>query len=236
MRPPGTADAQRVLLVDDHQLLADSLALALEAEGFVVTVADLTDREQLIASVRNDPPDLVLLDLDLGGTIGDGATLVRPFCEAGARVLVVSGSADGYWLGTAVEQGAAGVLTKSGPFEPLLANVMSAARGDPVMSDADRHRLINDVRQARERLRHLHAPLQRLTEREQEVLRALGHGKSVSQIAEAWFVSEATVRSQVRGVLTKLGVSSQLEAVAYALRAGWLTNPDDRRGGRRALQ
>jgi len=72
-------------------------------------------------------------------------------------------------------------------------------------------------------------PFERLTAREQQVLRELGNGKVVTTIAEEWFVSEATVRSQVRGVLTKLAVSSQLEAVALALRVGWLV--DARRRG-----
>ena len=65
-------------------------------------------------------------------------------------------------------------------------------------------------------------PFDRLTSREQQVLHALADGRSVACIAEDWFVSEATVRSQVRGVLLKLGVSSQLEAVARATKAGWL--------------
>ena len=68
--------------------------------------------------------------------------------------------------------------------------------------------------------------LERLTGRERQVLEALGEGRTVTDIAASWVVSESTVRSQVRGILTKLGVTSQLEAVALALRVGWLRAPD----------
>jgi DNA-binding NarL/FixJ family response regulator len=78
----------------------------------------------------------------------------------------------------------------------------------------------------RERKAAAREPFDRLTTREQQVLRALADGRSVTQIATEWFVSESTVRSQVRGVLTKLGAGSQLEAVAQALKAGWLTPTD----------
>jgi DNA-binding NarL/FixJ family response regulator len=85
-----------------------------------------------------------------------------------------------------------------------------------------RQHLVNELRCAREHERAEREPFDRLTSREQQVLNALADGRSVACIAEDWFVSEATVRSQVRGVLLKLGVSSQLEAVARATKAGWV--------------
>lgn len=226
----GTASATRLLIIDDHELLAQSLAMALSSQGFEVEIAELADRDKLIDKVCDNPPDLILLDLDLGGSIGDGAALVRPFRDCDARVLVVSGSKDGYHLATAVEEGAMGVLTKSAPFETLLADVLSAARGEELMKPEERHQLLSELRRARAALRHLLEPFERLSRRETEVLRELARGKSVPQIAADWVVAEATVRSQVRGILTKLGVSSQLEAVASALRAGWLDEDQERTG------
>jgi DNA-binding NarL/FixJ family response regulator len=212
----------RVLLVDDHQLLTQSLAVALRAEGLHAELADLTSRERLIGRVRVRPPQLVLLDLDLGGLIGDGATLVRPFTDAGSRVLVVSGSTDREWLATAVEQGAIGLVAKSSRFDALLGTVLAAAAGAEVMDAEERHRIVSELRLGRERARHLREPFERLTPREQEVLAAVADGRTVTQIAKEWFLSESTVRSQVRGILTKLDVGSQLEAVALALKTGWL--------------
>jgi DNA-binding NarL/FixJ family response regulator len=213
--------ALRALLVDDHQLLAQSLALALGMEGVSCVVADLRDRDALVADVRSDPPDLILLDLELGGAIGDGSTLVEPFVEAGCRVLVVSASGDRELVGRALEQGAVGMVRKSVAFAVLLDTALAAARGEQVMAPAERHRLLAELRAERTRRAEATAPFNRLTDREAQVLRALGQGSSVAAIAAEWFVSEATVRSQVRGVLTKLGVSSQLEAVALAHRSGW---------------
>ncbi|MGA9747813.1 MAG: response regulator transcription factor, partial [Nocardioides sp.] len=201
---------------------------ALRAEGVDAQIADLSSREALTEAVKAAPPDLVLLDLDLGGEIGDGSTLVRPFSLAGARVLLVSATRRRSQVGAAIEQGAVGHVPKTVPFEDLLATVLAAARGESVMSAEERHAFLQELYGQREREAAAQVPFERLTSREQQVLRELGNGKAVGAIAEEWFVSEATVRTQVRGVLTKLGVGSQLEAVALAVRVGWLT--DGRRG------
>ena len=222
----------RVLLVDDHVLLADSLAVALRAEGVDATLADLDSRETLVQTVRDDPPDLVLLDLELGGALGDGATLVRPFVQAGTRVLLVTASRRKAQIGAAIEQGACGVVSKAAPFDTLLERCLAGARGEPVMTQDDRQRSLQHLYAAREREAEARAPFERLTPREQVVLRELCNGNSVAGIAEEWVVSEATVRTQERGILTKLGASSQLEAVARALHAGWLE--DVRRDRRRS--
>ncbi|HET7386931.1 MAG TPA: response regulator transcription factor [Nocardioidaceae bacterium] len=218
-----TVARPRVLIVDDHELLAQTVAIALAAEEVDADLADLSDRDKLVESVREDPPDLVLLDLDLGGAIGDGSTLARLFVEAGSRVLVVSATEDTTAIATAVEQGALGHLAKSEPFDVLLDTVLKAVHGERLMGADERARMVSHLRQVREQRHSVLAPFERLTDREGQVLRALALGKSVARIAAEWVVSEATVRSQVRGVLTKLGVGSQLEAVACAMRAGWLT-------------
>lgn len=212
----------RVLLVDDHVLLVQSLALVLSAEGFEVEAANLSNRDALIQQVRSNPPTLVLLDLELGGVLGDGSTLVRPFVQAGARVLVVSAATDRLRIASAIEQGAVGHINKSAPFDHLLRAARAAVHGDDVMPESERHRMVSELRLERERRQAERARFDRLTLRERQVLHELTNGKSVATMAREWVVSEATVRTQVRGVLMKLGVSTQLEAVAHALRAGWL--------------
>jgi DNA-binding NarL/FixJ family response regulator len=219
--------AFRAVLVDDHRLLAQSLALALGLEGVSCTVPDLGDPVALLAGIQADAPDLVLLDLDLGGAIGDGSTLVAPLVASGCRVLVVSASADRELVGRALERGAVGVVNKCVAFDALLDAVLAALRGQVVMDEADRHRLLSEVRAGRAHRAEITARFARLTAREAQVLSALSEGCSVSSIAARSFVSEATVRSQVRGVLTKLGVTSQLEAVALAHRSGWRDGEHD---------
>ena len=210
------------MVIDDHALLAQSLSLALQMEGVRCEVADLDDPDELVRSVLVDPPDLVLLDLDLGGAIGDGSTLVPAFVAAGCRVLVVSASTDDDQRCRALELGAAGIVRKDVPFAELLDAALAAAHGQELIAEGERLRLSAEARVRQSRRAAALAPFERLSAREGEVLRELAAGRSVGAIATSWCVSEATVRSQVRAVLTKLDVSSQLEAVARAHRSGWL--------------
>ena len=222
--PQKSADhLVHTVIVDDHQLLAQSLSVALQIEGLACTVMELRDRDTLLREVLTLMPELVLLDLDLGGDLGDGAELVAPLVESGARVLVVSASTDPDQLCRALEAGAVGLLAKAAPFQQLLDTVLAAARGEEVMPPAQRRRILDEGRNRRSARAQSLSPFERLSVREGQVLHALAEGHSVAAIAKAWFVSEATVRSQVRAVLTKLGCSSQLEAVAAAHRCGWIS-------------
>ena len=222
----GSADLRsRVLLVEDHQLLAQSLSFALQAEGFRVEIAPLVDADAVTAAAERLASQIVLLDLDLGLGMGDGRQLIAGLRALGARVLVVSGSEDRSRLADCLELGAIGVLSKSVPFERLVQAVVDVASGLPVMSDADRFTLLSQARSARQAERKLAAPFEELTSRERQVLAALMEGRSCEAIAQNWFVSLATVRTQIRAVLTKLEVGSQLAAVSLAYRSGWSGAP-----------
>jgi len=221
MTPVVTREPTRVLIVDDQRLLADALCLALRREGLEPDLAPVTSRDALISRVHEDPPALVLLDLDLGGALGDGTDLVAPCVAAGPRVLVLTGVTDELWIAAALEQGACAAVDKAVPFDELLQTVLSAARHEPLMTPHERLRLLDRLRSHRAERRRELAPFESLTPREQQVLRALAAGMTVPRIAETWVVSQATVRSQVHAVLSKLAVRSQLEAVAAANRVGW---------------
>jgi DNA-binding NarL/FixJ family response regulator len=212
--PPTT-----VLIIEDHDLLAQSLGVALQAEGLSVVLADL--QSDLLERAEDLRPAVVLLDLDLGADREGGEALVPALVALGARVVVVSGSTDVLRLGTCLELGAAGVLAKSRPFEAVLEAVHAAAAGRAVMADAARQDLLARMRTSRAEQRQRLKPFTRLTPRESEVLTLLMQGRSAEAIARHFFVSEATVRTQIRGILTKVGVSSQLAAVAEAHRVGW---------------
>ena len=213
-----TLRALSAVVVDDHRLLAQSIAISLRQEGVACTVAPLTDPVSLVAGIVAERPDVVLLDLDLGPGVGDGCALVAPLAAAGCRVLLVTATTDPVRLAAALGAGAVGVLDKTEPIEVLLEAATAAARGERVIDDVRERSLLRDARHRQDAL----ACFGRLTARETAVLRALGRGENVATIAATCYVSEATVRSQVRGVLTKLGAGSQLEAVALAHRAGWL--------------
>jgi len=215
-----------VLVVEDHALLAQSLVIALNAEGCRARVASLIDRATLLEQVAADRPAVVLLDLELGA-LGDGGDLVQPLTQLGARVLVVSGTADRLRLAETVEKGAVGFLSKTVAFEQLLRAVLDVVAQRPVLSTAQRYELMADLRSARATRSKDLAPFKTLTPKERAVLAALAQGQRAETIAAAAVVSAATVRSQIRSVLAKLGVNSQLEAVALAWSVGWFpTAPD----------
>jgi DNA-binding NarL/FixJ family response regulator len=215
-----------VLIVDDHALLAQALVIALNAEGCPARVAELIDRVTLLADVRANRPGVVLLDLALGA-LGDGVDLVQPLTELGARVLVVSGTTDRLRLAETVEKGAVGFLSKTVPFERLLSTVLDVVAQRSVLSTARRYELMADLRRARAARNKDLTPFRTLTPKERAVLAALAQGQRAETIAAASVVSTATVRSQIRSVLAKLGVNSQLEAVALAWTVGWFPPSPD---------
>lgn len=211
----------RMVIVEDHRLLAETVGLALEVEGHDVDVADLENELSLVGSVAPDDRTLVLLDLDLGA-LGDATRLIPMFVQGQAAVLVVTGVRERVRLAAALEAGAVGYVAKDAPFDDLLDTIKRAASEQPVTDPNDRYQLLAELREHRSTERERHAPFESLTARESQVLAALAAGKSVETIASEWVVSTATVRTQVRGILTKLGVNSQLAAVAKARAAGVL--------------
>jgi DNA-binding NarL/FixJ family response regulator len=216
-----TADRLRVLVVDDHELLVQMLVASLRARDLDAEPAPLDSAAAVVAAAEEIAADLVLLDLDLGDPIGDGTDLVTPLVAIGTRVLVLTGAGESR-AGRAIERGAVGALRKDVGLDQLVRTVVAAARGEAVMDLQQRRDVVAAARAARRADAETAALFDRLSPREATVLRALADGASVGRIAESDHVSEATVRTQVRGVLTKLGVGSQLEAVALARRSGWL--------------
>jgi DNA-binding NarL/FixJ family response regulator len=216
-----TVVARQVLLVDDHELFTCSLELTLSGAGLAAATAPLWSKDALLETVHRTRPDVVLLDLDLGEPLGDGTALVAPITEAGSRVLVVSGTRQLHRFGAALEQGAAEYARKGESVSSLVARIRQLADGLPNPGQARHSRARHALTVHRQQLRERFGPLESLTPREQAVLLALTKGLTAAQVASTEWVSECTVRSQIRGILRKLGVASQVQAVAMALRTGW---------------
>jgi DNA-binding NarL/FixJ family response regulator len=207
-----TGRSKRVLIVEDHQMLAEALALSLGARGFECHVAEALARESVIAQAARQRPGLVLLDLDLGDT--DGLDLVPGLGARGARVLVVTGYTDEARLAQAVALGVTGWVSKTEPFERLLDAAEVAMTGRRRFPGDNLGRLGDLGRSRMAEQRELRRRLSELTSREHEVLAALSEGRKADEIAEQFYISVGTVRSHIHSILTKLGVSSQLAAVA----------------------
>ena len=219
----GRAD-QRVVIVEDHQLFAEAIDLALSVEGYDVRRVDAPPGPgtagTLVANIIRQRPRVVLLDLDLG-PFGDGVRLIEPITRSGANVVVVTGSTDQARWGEAVRAGARKVLSKSQPLRDILATVRRICSGLPVMDTEEREELLSEWARERFESQGLRDRLDQLTARESEVLGHLMKGRAVREIAGISVVSEATVRTQVKAILAKLEVSSQLAAVGMANEIGW---------------
>jgi DNA-binding NarL/FixJ family response regulator len=209
----------RVFLVDDHPIISELLAVNLQTEGMEVRVASALTPDVVLSEAAAFAPGVVVLDLDLAGTLS--LPLIRPLREDGAIVVVLTGMKDKGLLGQCLEQGAVGVLSKESDFDRLRQGVIDAAEGRPVLSERDRVDLLEAAAEATRRERDRLAPFRGLTKREAVVLAHLVNARSAEEIAAAEFVSMATVRSQIQSVLRKLGVNSQLAAVALANDRGW---------------
>lgn len=214
----------RVLIVEDHALFAESLELALSLEGYDVRRPPSGDQTvtapQLMQFVLRWRPRVVLLDLDLAG-LGDGARLINPIAQSGANVVVVTSSEDEARWGECIRNGARKTLSKTGPLSDIFSTVRRITQGLPVLDRAERERLLQVWLRERGHQRLAREHLDRLTRREAQVLGHLMSGRPVREIAQLDIVSEATVRTQVKSVLAKLEVTSQLAAVGLAFELGW---------------
>jgi DNA-binding NarL/FixJ family response regulator len=212
-----------VLIVDDHELVGTSLLFSLRGDGFDAHLTYRGSADAVLAAAERLTPGLVLLDLDLGrdaeGRPLDGVQLVSPLIAAGWQVIILSGSSDHARIGSALDAGAVAWVPKNAPLPALLGAVRAALEGRAVMPAERRERLVALARRRTDERADLAAKLAKLSQREREVLTQLAQGRRAQAVADHFVVSLATVRTQIRAVLTKLEVSSQLEAVALYRRA-----------------
>lgn len=211
-------ESSTVLIIDDHELVATSLALSLQAEGENAVHRPAPTAQAVLDTAVRAGTGLAVLDLDLGrdpsGRSIDGVDLIPALRRAGWRVLVLSGSSNAARIGSALAAGGFVWVSKNAPFPVLLVAIREARAGRSVMPAGQRERLIELHRRHEAERSEIRAKLRRLTPREREVLGQLAAGKRAQTIADQFVVSLPTVRTQVRAVLGKLEVGSQLEAVA----------------------
>lgn len=206
-----------VLVVDDHPLISRSLVIALGGQDIEAAAVPIGRMDDIVAAIRRHPPGLVVLDLNLGDPrsgAGSGLQLVEPLRELGWSVLILTGARDTAMIADAIARGAVGWVSKTEPFEKLLDTVVDAANGREVLSAEDRDDLVRLHDTVRNRRHDLGLRLNQLTKRERQVLDRLAEGHSAADIAWEFTVSIATVRAQIRSILAKLDVQSQLAAVA----------------------
>lgn len=207
------ADEVRILLVDDHRVLLDSLSIAIAGQADLHVVGTASTPADAVAAAAKLHPDVVLLDLRLDAA--DATDVIPKLLAAASRpkVVVLSASRDRRHAARAIEAGAAGYLTKHQPLHELLAGIRAVARGQAALDPSMLGGLLS----------HLSRPdPTALTRRELEVLHRLHEGHDAARIAAEMHIAPNTLRNHVQRILTKLGASSRLEAVAIARRDGLL--------------
>ncbi len=204
--------SERIIVADDHPLTRDALASLLGHNGFDV-VGQAADGAEAIEQAERTQPDLVLLDLSMPGM--DGLTALprlraaAPGCEV--VVLTASGTEDN--LLAAIRAGAAGYLLKSEPPDRIVSFLRGVVGGEAALSGSVARRLLEQVRDGRLGGGVPDDIAEALSARELEVLLLLDEHHSTDDIARRLFISEHTVRSHVKSLLRKLGVSSRREAL-----------------------
>ena len=207
----------RVTIVHRHELFASALEQVLTIHGSrcrrVVTVGMTT--QGVLRDVGLTRPDVVLVGMDLGSA--DGICVATGLCRSGPRVIALIESDRPLNRGEAFAAGAQTVLAMTSPLSGLIAQVLRATE-DPAATDPDARAVL--IREYRTSLGDNQALVAMLSRQEKDLLAHLMAGRCVRDIASRRVVSEATVRTQSKSVLGKLGVGSQLAAVALARRAG----------------
>lgn len=205
----------RVVVVDDHPVVRAGIVGLLAGEDDLEVVGEGSDGAEVLALVEAHHPDVVLMDLRMPTVDGATATGQLLAAHPEARVVVLTTYESDADILRAVEAGATGYLLKDTPREDLVEAVRAAARGETVLAPSVARRLVAQVR----------GDDQRLTSRELEVLAAVARGGSNAQIGAELFISEATVKTHLLRVFTKLGVDDRTRAVTVAIQRGILPPP-----------
>lgn len=207
----------RLLLADDHPVVRAGLRAVLESEDDLHVVAEVATAEEAITRSAAGGIDVVLMDLQFRRTMGGvEATSSIAALADGPRVLVLTTYDTEADILAAIEAGAAGYLLKDAPPEELTTAVRAAAAGQSALGPAIALRLIDRLRE----------PSRSLSGREAEVLTLVAKGLSNKQISQELFLSQATVKSHLVRIFTKLGVDSRTAAVAAAEARGVIRRPE----------
>ncbi|MEV0827277.1 response regulator transcription factor [Nonomuraea rubra] len=207
----------RLLIADDHPIVRDGLRGMFAGDPGFEVLGEAADGAQAVALAQALGPDVILMDLRMPGM--DGVAAIKELARVGsaARVLVLTTYDTDRDVMPAIEAGATGYLLKDTGRDELVRAVRTAARGEAVLSPSVATRLLGQVR----------TPADPLSARELEILRLIADGATNREAAARLFISEATVKSHVLHIYTKLGVNDRAAAVATAFRRGLLTVEND---------
>ena len=209
----------RVLVVDDQELMRVGFRMVLDASDGIEVAGEAGNGEEAVRLAGELDPDVVLMDVRMPVLDGVEATR-RIVAAAGSRVLVMTTFDLDEYVYSALQAGASGFLLKDTPPDDLISALRSVAGGDAVVSPAVTRRLLDRFVGTGGAAPRDESTLEALTEREREVLVHVAKGLSNTEIAGELFLSEATVKTHVGRILTKLDLRDRVQAVVLAYETG----------------
>jgi DNA-binding NarL/FixJ family response regulator len=216
----------RVLIADDQKVIRDGVATILSLLPEFEVVGTAIDGDDAVRQTLNTRPDVVLMDLSMPGC--DGVTATRRILEAepGVRIIALTTYSDDQWVFAALTAGARGYLTKDAGADEIRQAIVTVAAGEALLDPSVQRRLLEALASNTTRPpTTLDPPAANespdgLTARELEVLAEIAAGRSNPEIANALYISEATVKTHVNHLLAKTGLRDRAQLVGYAFRNG----------------
>ena len=206
---------QRIILVDDHEVVRLGLKALLERNQQFEIVGEAGSAREAIEQVTALQPDVVVMDIRLPGTSGIEACeeIVNRF--PGTKVIMLTSYAEDEMLFSAIRAGASGYILKQIGSEDLVKALEAVGRGEALLDPAVTQRVFQEVRRAVKEEEA--SAFAHLSQQEKHVLLLVSEGKTNREIAKNLFLGEGTVRNYVSSILSKLGVNNRAEAAAYAV-------------------
>ena len=209
-----------ILIVDDHAVLRSGLRLLLEFQGEFQVVGEAASGEEALEQIRELSPNIVVMDLVMPGM--DGLTALLRIQESfpQVKVLVVTQHADRGYLLPALQAGASGYILKTASINDIISALRSVNEGKVFLDPSVTGTVLEDYRQRNNP--QIGDPIDRLSDREKEVLRLYARGYTGREIGEQLVINVKTVDSHKGHLMAKLGLKTRSELVAYALKKGIL--------------
>ena len=219
---PQLQDTIRVLVADDHAIVRKGICALLATEPRIEVVGEARDGSDAIAAAQRLQPDVILMDIVMPGVDGLEATRRLACCQPQVRILVLTSFAGDDKIFPAIKAGAMGYLLKDSGPEELVHAIQQVHRGESSLHPTIARRLLQELSSPPEQGPESDC----LTGREVEVLQLVAQGQSNRQVADLLTISEATVRTHVSNILSKLNLCSRTQAALYALREGLVSLND----------